>query len=200
MQKKYLSTANIARIAILGALGAVLMMFEFPLPVAPSFYKFDLSDLPCLIGAFAMGPVPAFFIQLIKILIKLLIKPTSTAFVGELAAFIFSSTLCVTASYFYQKDKTRKGAIKGLVIASVVYVIVAAVSNYAYIIPFYVSLYKIPLEVILGMGSAIFPFITDKFTFVISCVVLFNLIKVVIIDVLTIVLYKHVSPLLKDRK
>lgn len=201
MQKKLLSTRNITRIAILGALGAVLMMIEIPLPfIAPPFYKLDLSDLPCLIGAFAMGPVPAFLIQVIKILIKLVIKPTSTAFVGELAAFIFSSTLCVGASYFYQKDRTRNGALKGLCIASIIYVLVAAFSNFTFIIPFYVTLYKIPLEVIVGMGNSIFPFVTNKFTFVVSCVVLFNLVKVVIIDALTLVLYKHVSPLLRDRK
>ena len=90
--KKYLSVKNISVIAILGALGAVLMLFDFPVPIAPSFYKLDLGDLPCLIGAFALGPVPAFLIQIIKILIKLLLKPTSTAFVGEIAAFVFSAS------------------------------------------------------------------------------------------------------------
>ncbi|MDO4198674.1 MAG: ECF transporter S component [Erysipelotrichaceae bacterium] len=199
MQKKYFSTRNMARIAILGALGAVLMMFEIPLPVAPPFYKLDLSDLPCLIGAFAMGPVPALIIQVIKIVLRLIIKPTSTAFVGELAAFLFSSTLCVSAAYFYQLDRTKNGAMKAMIIASIIFVIVATVSNYTFIIPFYVNFYNLPLDVIIDMGKAIFPFIHDKFTFVISCVVLFNTIKVIIIDILTFVLYKHISPLLVER-
>ena len=74
------------------------MIFDFPIAIAPSFYKIDLGDLPCLIGAFALGPVPAFFIQIVKILVKLLLKPTSSAFVGEMAAFIFSSVYCVSAA------------------------------------------------------------------------------------------------------
>lgn len=198
--QKILTTKNIARIAVLGALGAALMMFEIPLTfVAPSFYKLDLGDLPCLIGAFAMGPIPAFLIQVIKILIKMIIKPTSTAFVGELAAFIFSTTYCVIASIIYTKNKTKKGAIIGLVVASIAQIVVATIANYAFIIPAYVSLFHLPLEVIVSMGNAIFPFVTDKLTFCIACVAPFNLVKTIIVSILTIVLYKHVSPLLKDR-
>ena len=198
--QKYLSTRNIARIAILGALGAVLMMFEIPLSfVAPSFYKLDLSDLPCLIGAFAMGPIPALLIQVIKILLKMLIKPTSTAFVGEIAAFIFSSVYCVTAAYFYQKNRTKKGALIAMAISSLLMSVVAVIANYAFIIPAYVSMFHLPLETIIAMGGAIFPIVTNKLTFVLCCVAPFNIIKSIIISVLTLVLYKHVSPLLKDR-
>jgi len=137
--KKYLSVKNISVIAILGALGAVLMLFDFPVPIAPSFYKLDLGDLPCLIGAFALGPVPAFLIQIIKILIKLLLKPTSTAFVGEIAAFVFSSIYCCTAAYIYERNKNRNNAIKAIIIASIALVIASVIGNYFIMIPFYVS-------------------------------------------------------------
>jgi len=195
--KKYLSVKNIARIGVIGALGAVLMMFDFPIFIAPSFYKFDLGDLPCLIGSFSMGPIPALFIQVIKIIIKLIIKPTSSAFVGEISAFITSTSYCVTAAYFYSKDKTKRNAIKSIVIASIVMVLVSSLANYFYIIPAYVNLYHMPLESIIAAGSAIFPIIHDLFSFVIFCVVPFNAIKVIVLDILTINLYKHVSPLLK---
>ena len=127
--KKYLSIKNITRIAILGALGAILMLIDFPIFVAPSFYKLDLGDLPCLIGAFAMGPIPALFIQIIKILLKLLLKPTSTAFIGEVAAFLFSSSYCISASIIYKKNKTKKGAIRALVIGSVAMVVISVAAN-----------------------------------------------------------------------
>ena len=195
--KKYLTVKNISSIAVLGALGAVLMLLDFPIAIAPSFYKIDLGDLPCLIGAFALGPIPALFIQIIKIIIKLLLKPTSTAFVGEIAAFLFSTIYCVSAAVIYQRNKTRKQAIIAMAVASLLMAIGAALGNYLFIIPAYVNLYHIPLEVIINMGKAIFPIISDKFTFVLCCVLPFNLIKALIIDVLTAFLYKRISPLLK---
>ena len=195
--KKYLNIRSIPMIAILGGLGAILMFMDFPIPFAPPFYKVDLGDIPCLIGGFVLGPVPALFIQILKIIIKLLIKPTSTAFVGEVAAFIFSCSYCVVASIIYEKNKTRSNAIKAIVIASIVMVIVSLIANYFFIIPAYVELYKLPLEAIISMGSAIFPFINDKFSFVISCVLIFNLVKVVLVDIVVLVLYKHVSPIIK---
>lgn len=195
--KKYLSVKNICSIAILGALGAVLMLFDFPIAIAPSFYKLDLGDLPCLIGAFSLGPVPALLIQIVKILIKLLLKPTSTAFVGELAAFVFSSVYCVSAAYIYGLNRNKKQAVKALIVASIIMTLTAAAGNYLFIIPFYVRLYGISLDVIIGMGKAIFPIITDKLTFVLLCVVPFNAIKAIIIDILTMLLYKRISPLLK---
>ena len=174
------------------------MVIDFPIFVAPSFYKLDIGDLPCLIGAFAMGPIPALFIQLIKILIKLLIKPTSTAFIGEIAAFIFSSVFCVTASIVYKNNKTKSGAIKSIIIGSIAMIIVSVIANYIFIIPAYSKLYKMPLEAIIGLGQAIFPIIKDLFSFVLCCVLPFNVIKATIVDVLTLLLYKHISPLLKD--
>lgn len=196
--KKTLSIRNISVIAILGTLGAVLMLMDFPIFIAPSFYKVDLGDLPCIIGAFALGPLPALFIQIVKILVKLLIKPTSTAFVGEIAAFLASSVYCVSAAFIYQRKKTRNNAIAALTIASLLMSAVATYANYVFIIPAFVSLYNLPLEAIIGMGQAIFPFIHDKLSFVLCCVLPFNLIKALITDVLTIVLYKHISPLIKD--
>ena len=175
------------------------MLFDFPIFVAPSFYKFDLGDLPCLIGAFALGPVGAFFIQVIKILVKLLLKPTSTAFVGEFAAFICSTAYCVSAANIYQFNKTRKTAIIAMIVGSLFMTISSCLANYFIIIPAYVKMYNIPLETIISMGQAIFPIIKDKLGFVLCCVLPFNLIKALIIDVLTFVLYKHISPLLKTK-
>lgn len=174
------------------------MLFDFPIAVAPNFYKLDLSDLPCLIGAFALGPIPAFFIQLVKIIVKMLLKPTSTAFVGELAAFVISTTYCVTAAIIYQLNRTKKGAILAMVIATLCMAFIGSFANYAFIIPFYVNWYHIPLETIVAMGNAIFPVIHDKLSFVLCCVLPFNLIKALIVDVVTYVIYKHVSPLLKQ--
>ena len=193
-----MSIKNITRIAILGALGAFLMLLDFPIFVAPQFYKLDIGDLPCLIGAFAMGPIPALFIQIIKILLKLLFKPTSTAFIGEIAAFITSTIYCVVAALVYRNNRTKAGALRAMIIASIVMVAITSLANYIFIIPAYSSLYKMPLEAIIAMGSEIFSIVDDLASFVLVCVVPFNGIKAVIIDILTLLLYKHISPLLKD--
>ena len=197
--KKTFSIKNLTRIAILGTIGGILMIIDFPIFIAPSFYKLDIGDLPCLIGAFAMGPVSGLFIQIIKILVKLLFKPTSTAFVGEIAAFIFSSTYCLVASIIYQKNRNKRGANIAIIIGSLSMILVSAVVNYYFIIPFYSRLYNMPLEAIISLGSAIFPIIDSLFMFVICCVVPFNIVKVAIIDVLTMLLYKRIAPLLRDK-
>ena len=196
--KKHLTVKNISSIAVLGALGAVLMLFDFPIAIAPSFYKIDLGDLPCLIGAFALGPVPALFIQLVKILVKLLLKPTSTAFVGETAAFICSSVYCVSAAIIYQKNRSRNQALKAMIAASILMAFTGTIVNYLLIIPAYVKLYHMPLETIISLGQAIFPIISDKLSFVLCCVLPFNLVKAMIVDILTLLLYKRISPLLKE--
>ena len=195
--KKVLTVKNMAVIAILGVLGAILMIFNFPVTIAPSFYKMDLSDLPCLIGAFALGPIPALFIEIIKIIVKLLIKPTSTAFVGELAAFIISSSFVLSASFIYQKNKTKNNAIKAMVIATIIMSLIATIANYTFIIPFYVKMYNLPLETIIDMGKAIFPIIDDKLSFVLCCVLPFNIIKGTITSIVTFIIYKRISILLK---
>ena len=197
--KKTFSIKNLTRIAILGTIGGILMIIDFPIFIAPSFYKLDIGDLPCLIGAFAMGPVSGLFIQIIKILVKLLFKPTSTAFVGEIAAFIFSSTYCLVASIIYQKNRNKRGANIAIIIGSLSMILVSAVVNYYFIIPFYSRLYNMSLEAIISLGSAIFPIIDSLFMFVICCVVPFNIVKVAIIDVLTMLLYKRIAPLLRDK-
>lgn len=174
------------------------MLIDFPIFVAPSFYKLDIGDLPCLIGAFAMGPIQALFIQIIKILIKMLFKPTSTAFIGEISAFLFSSVFCITASALYQGNKTKKGAFKAILLASLVSILFSTIVNYGFIIEAYANLYHMPLEAIISLGSNIFPIIDNLLSFVLCCVLPFNIIKTVLIDILTLLLYKHISPLLKD--
>lgn len=81
--ERVLATRKIVVIGVFSAIAAILMVLEFPVPFAPSFYGLDFSELPALIGAFAYGPVAGVMIEFCKILIKLVLKPSSTAFVRE---------------------------------------------------------------------------------------------------------------------
>ena len=197
-KERFLTTARMTRIAILGVCAFILMYFEFALPfIAPSFYKLDFSEIPVLIGGFALGPLSAVLIEFIKILLKLLFKPTTTAFVGELANFLVGCAFAVPAALYYKKNRTRKGAMFALLIGVLCMAAAGFVINLWLVIPAYVSIMHFPLEAIIGAGQAIFPVVDSVFMLVLCCTTPFNLIKGVLLSVITVLLYKRISPFLK---
>ncbi|MBR6325387.1 MAG: ECF transporter S component [Lachnospiraceae bacterium] len=195
---KIFNTRKIAMIGMFSAIAVVLMMFEIPVPFAPSFYKLDLSELPILIGTFAFGPVSGVMMEFVKILLKLLIKGTSTAFVGELANFAVGCTLILPASVIYHFHKTRKQALIAVTTGTLVMTFFGTFFNAVYLLPAFSRLYGMPLETLIGMGEAIFPSIAGSITrFVIFCVAPLNLIKGLINSLVTLFVYKKLSPILK---
>ncbi len=190
--KKLLDVKNVVLMGMLGAIGAVLMLFEFPLPfIAPSFYGLDLSEIPVLIGTFAMGPVAGAVIEGVKILVKLVLKPTSTGFVGEFANICIGCALILPAGIIYKMKKTKKGAIIGMVVGTVCMALVGAVLNAVVMLPFYSNF--MPLESILQAGAAINPAISSVWTFVFLAVAPFNLIKGALVSLITTLVYKRIS-------
>jgi len=101
---------TIAQIGMLSAIATVLMLFEIPLPFAPSFYQLDFSEVPVLVGCFAMGPLAGAAVELIKILMNLIINGTITGGVGEAANFIIGCSLCVPAGAFEKRSHVWNGA------------------------------------------------------------------------------------------
>jgi riboflavin transporter FmnP len=195
-KNKFLTTRNIAKLAILSAIAFVLMLIEFPLPFAPSFYKLDFSEAAVLMGGFSMGPLAAVVIEGLKIVLHLLFKGTITMGVGELANFLIGCALCVPASIIYVKQKNRRNAIIGMAVGTVCMTIAGVMLNIYVLIPAYVAFANFPLDGIIGMGTKIFPAIHDVVTLALICVTPFNLLKGALVSVITTVLYKHVSPLL----
>lgn len=191
------STRKVASIGMFAAIAAVLMFFEFPLPVAPAFYKLDFSEVPVLIGTFCYGPVAGILIELVKILVKTVIKGTSTAFVGEIANFAIGCAMIVPAGIIYKLKKTRKRAIIGLITGTLVMAFVGAFLNAYVLLPAYSVAYGMPIDALVGMGAAINASVTDVLSFAMLLVVPFNLIKGVVVSVLTLLLYKHISRLIK---
>ena len=197
-KERFLTTARMTRIAILGVCAFILMYFEIALPfIAPTFYKLDFSEIPVLIGGFALGPLSAVVIELIKILLKLLFKPTTTAFVGELANFLVGCAFAVPAALYYQKNRTKKGALISLLIGTLCMALAGFAVNLWLVIPAYVSIMHFPLEAIIGAGAAIFPVVDSVFMLVLCCTTPFNLIKGILLSILTFLLYKRISPFLK---
>lgn len=184
-------------IAMLGAISMILMMFEIPLWFAPSFYEIDLSEVPVLIGTFALGPVAGALIELVKILLKLVIKGTNTAFVGDIANYIIGCALVVPAGLVYSYRKTKKNAILGMALGTAVMTVAGCFINAYVLLPAYGQAFGMPIDALIGMGTAVNPAIKGLGTFVLLAVAPFNILKGVVVSILTLLLYKYVSPILK---
>jgi len=196
VKKKTLSVKNMAKISVLGAVSVIIMLFEFPLPFAPSFYKLDLSEAVILIGGFAMGPFAAAAIELIKVLLNLLINGTITAGVGEFANFLIGCSMTVPAAWIYYRHKSRKTAVTGMIAGTLIMTVVGAVLNCYLLLPVYAAAFKMPIDSLVAMGTALNPSITSLWGFVLLAVVPFNLVKGVVVSILALLLYKRVSPIL----
>jgi len=195
--KKKLNTKMIAQIGMLGAIAVVLMLFEIPLPFAPSFYEIDFSEVPVLIGCFSMGPMAGVLIELIKIILNLCINGSVTAGVGELANFVIGCALVLPAAFIYKRKKTKKGAVIGLVTGTLFMTISGCFINAYVMLPTYAKAFGMPIEALVEMGSAVNASITDLFTFVMFAVVPFNLLKGVLVSIIVLLIYKKISPILK---
>ena len=184
------------KIAILGTIAFVVMLLEFPLPFIPPFYKLDFSETVVLIGGFALGWLPAVCIEALKILLNIIFTGTMTAYVGEIANFLIGLSFVLPAVLIYHRNKTRKTAIRGLIVGSVCLVVFGAVLNAVVLLPAYSYFYHMPMDALIGMGSALIPLIKDRFTFVLFATAPFNLIKAILNSILTILVYKRISPIL----
>ena len=184
--------------AMLGAVAAVLMYLEFPIPIMPAFVKLDVSELPALIASFAYGPVSGILVGLIKNVIKL--PSTSTAAVGELFNFVMVALFVGVAGLIYKRNKTRKGAIVGALLGALVMAVVSVPYNYFIVYPAYVVMYHLPLDAIIGMYQAINPNVNG----LLACLLVFNLpftfVKGALDAVLCFLVYKPLSPILHGRK
>ncbi len=196
-KERILNTRKVAMIGMFSAIAMILMLFEFPLPFAPPFYEIDFSELPIMVGTFAFGPVAGVMMEFCKVLLKLAFKGTSTAFVGDLANFIIGCSLILPASAVYEFIKAKKGAIIGLIVGTLTMTIFGSMFNALYLLPTFSVLYGMPLDALIGMGTKINPAITNITTFVCFAVAPFNLLKAGIVSIVTLIVYKPLSPIIK---
>lgn len=185
--------------AMLGALAALLYLFDFSvLFLAPGFYKLDFSEIPVMIGAFYLGPVGGVLIELVKCLLKLVVKGTTTAFVGDLANFVVGCAFIVPAAIIYHWKRTKKTAKTALLVGTLTMTVFGSAFNAVYLIPAFSRLYGMPLEAIVEMGTAVNPAITSVAGLALFAVAPLNLIKGVLISVPTMLLYKRISRVLHN--
>lgn len=197
-REKIFSTRSIAVTGIMAAIAGILMYFEFPLPfIAPPFYELDLSEIPVLICGFAYGPVAGVMAEAVKVLVKLLIKGTSTAFVGDLANFVVGCSFILPATIVYHIRKSRKTALIGCIAGTFMITLVGTLFNAVYLLPKFAEMYGIPMEGILAMGADIHKGVDSVTSFVMICVAPINLIKGAAVSLVTMLIYHPLRPILK---
>lgn len=193
-------TRTITQIAMLGAVAGVLMNLEFPVPfLAPSFYQLDFSEIPVLVGSFAMGPVAGMVIELVKILVHLVTKGTLTAGVGDLANFILGCTFVVPAGLLYRLNgvKSRKHAVLGMAAGTVLTALTACFLNAFILLPAYGKAFGMPISAFVEMGTAVHASVTSLFGFVVLIIVPFNIFKYTLTSLIVFFIYKRIRVVLR---
>lgn len=190
------TTKEITKIGVLAGIATILMLFEFPLWFAPSFYEFDFSEVAILLGGFAIGPIAGVVIELVKVLLNFVFNGTITGGIGELANFVIGCSLVFPAALIYHKNKTFKNAVIGLIVGTISMAVVGAIANYYVLLPVYAKVFGMPVQTFVDMGTAINSAIVDLKTLILFAVIPFNVLKGVITSIVTILLYKKLSPVL----
>ena len=191
--RKKMSIQTLTKVAMLAAVAGVLMLFEFPLWFAPSFYKLDFSELAVMIGALSMGPLAGAAIEGIKILLNFVLNGTITGGVGELGNFLIGCSFVVPAAWVYRKNRTLKGMVLGMAAGTCMMVLLGSVINYFILLPVYATVFGQPLEFFVQMGNVLNPAIVDLKSLILFAVAPFNLLKGVLIGILTYFLYRKLA-------
>ncbi len=190
-------TNYIVKVAMLSAAATILFFIKAPIPfIAPPFYEFDLSNIASLIGSFALGPMAGVLIELIKNLLNLMIDGSITGGVGELSNFLTGCAFVLPSSILFMKNKNKNSAIIGLLAGVIVMTAFSYISNIYIMIPAYSKALSLPIENIVSMGTAIHESIDSMNDMVLLCAVPFNMIKGVILSILTFLLYKKIRTIL----
>lgn len=180
--------------ALLSAIAAALMFLELSVPIIPSFVKLDISELPALLATFSLGPVYGVAVCLIKNLVNL--THSTSSGVGELCNFLLGAVFVFTTGIFYKKMKNRKGALIGSFIGAIAMAAISLPINYFITYPFYLKLYSMTTDQMVGVYQAILPSVHSLF----DCLLVFNtpftFVKGLVDVALTFLIYKRISPIL----
>lgn len=196
-KKRILTPRTMVSVAMAATLSFILMQFNFNLPFAPEFIKLDVADVPALIIAFSIGPAAGAVTELLKNMLHLF--TTSTGGVGELSNFVLGCMFVVPAGIIYKRNKTRKTALIAMLTGTLCMALGGMFTNLFIMFPFYTLVMGIPMEAIIGMCSKIIPFVDTEAKVILVSVTPFNILKGVIVSVITFLLYKHLTPIIRGK-
>lgn len=190
------ATSSMVKIGMLSGLGMILMLLDFPLPIFPTFLKFDLSDAPAVIGAFAMGPAAGVMIEFLKNVLKIIVR-SNTGGVGELANFLVGVAYILPLALVYRKYPTKQGVFWGSCLAIISGALFAGILNYFIFIPAYATVMGYPIDAFVKMAAKINSNVVDLRTLVLFAIVPFNIIKGLVVAIAGLGLFKALQPLWK---
>lgn len=190
-----ISVNKMVKIGILSSLAFIIMFFEIPIPFMPTFLQIDFSEVPVLLASFALGPISAIFVELIKNILHLLLR-NQTSGIGEMANFLVGIAFVVPAGLIYKKGKNKKTALSSLTVGTISMVIFASIFNYFVLLPLYASVLHFPTVAVVGMGTSANHMIVDVKTLIAFAIAPFNLLKGIIVSIIVIAIYKKLSPIL----
>lgn len=188
---------KIAFIGLMGAVSAVLMLFRFPIPFMPPFLSFDLSGLMEMLGGFMFGPMAAACIIVVKILLQLVMQGSFSLGTGELQNLILSCSYVLPALIIYHRNKTKKMAITGMAVSTLFVSVMAVFTNLYLIIPFYVKLFGMSMDDIITMCRTVNPAMKNVTSMAVFGLLPFNLIKYGVTSLVTFIMYKRLSRVIK---
>ena len=188
---------KIAFIGLMGAVSAVLMLFRFPIPFMPPFLSFDLSGLMKMLGGFMFGPMAAACIIVVKILLQLVMQGSFSLGTGELQNLILSCSYVLPALIIYHRNKTKKMAITGMAVSTIFVSVMAVFTNLYLIIPFYVKLFGMSMDDIITMCRTVNPAMKNVTSMAVFGLLPFNLIKYGVTSLVTFIVYKRLSRVIK---
>ena len=198
-RKTLFTTANLTRMAILTALSAVLYLV-LEIPVIPPMYKLDFSNIPILLGTYAMGLQSGLVILVLKNLIHVVIRGLGTTMgIGNLADIVTTAAYLLPAALLYHRNKTRKTAFLGMGLGTLCQTAAAVLINWLIMIPFYREAFHMPMDTIIGFATKVLPFVQTEAGFYFLACAPFNLLKALIISLMTALMYKPLSPYLHER-
>ena len=195
--------SRVLQITVIANLTALAVLFyffpKFPLPFFPGFLEIQFSNLPAIIGGYALGPIAGGTIVVVRTLIKL--PFSSTAYVGELVDLIIGLSTVLTSSLIYKYNRTIKGALIGMGAGTVVWVVIAVAANYFFVIDFYVEFFfGGAIEPLVGMASMIPGITAENFMskYILYAAIPFNLLLSIVVYSVTFLVYKRISSFIDE--
>ena len=193
------SIRPLAITAMLSAVGCVLMMLDFPIPMLiPAFVKMDVSELPALLASFSLGPAYGVAVCFVKNILAALFHG-STGGIGEVCNFLIGAAFTAVAGLIYQRHKSRRSAVIASLAGAAVMALVSVPVNYFISYPVYAAMFG-GIDAVLGAYQELRPG-TDG---LLECLLVFNLpftvVKGLIDAALCFFIYKPLSPILHGRR
>lgn len=194
------ATQKVVLVGLFGALSTILMLLEFSLPFIPPFVKMDFSELPVILGGYLLGPVYGAAIAFVKVALNFVLNGTSTFGIGELVNLIGSLSFMLPAVWFYNRNRTYKGAVLSLVLGTAVATAVLLTANYFVMFPLYAAAMNFPLEAIIAAAGTTNPLVNNLWTLMLFALLPFNVLKFGLSSVLTLLTYKKLEKVLHLEK